>query len=280
MQDDQRVSTPIPIPRMQRVKQLGAVGVVEAIRARVRPWRMRDHQAELTRFTGNGLEIGGPSAVFGTRGLLPVYDRIDALDNVNFSVTTLWEGQLKDGGPYVFDRRHRPGRQFIREATDLVGLPSARYDFVLSSHTLEHLANPLRALREWHRVLKADGILALVVPLGSETFDRLRPTTRFEHLISDLQRDVGEDDDTHLEEARKLHDGRRDEAILPSGVLALPNVATRAVHHHVFDMPLLTRAVASVGYRVIASDFVRPYHLVVIARALARGVADRARGPL
>ena len=31
------------------------------------------------------------------------------------------------------------------------------YDVLLSSHTLEHIANPLRALSEWKRIVGDDG---------------------------------------------------------------------------------------------------------------------------
>jgi SAM-dependent methyltransferase len=37
-------------------------------------------------------------------------------------------------------------------------------DFVFSSHTLEHLKNWQNALKEWHRVLKINGILFLYLP--------------------------------------------------------------------------------------------------------------------
>lgn len=37
-------------------------------------------------------------------------------------------------------------------------------DFVFSSHCLEHMTDPLSALREWHRVLKIEGFLVLILP--------------------------------------------------------------------------------------------------------------------
>jgi predicted SAM-dependent methyltransferase len=37
-------------------------------------------------------------------------------------------------------------------------------DYIVSNHLLEHLIDPARAITEWKRVLKADGLLIIVVP--------------------------------------------------------------------------------------------------------------------
>ena len=37
-------------------------------------------------------------------------------------------------------------------------------------------------------------------------FDRQRPLTTIEHLKEDYNNDVGEDDTTHIEEQKRLHD--------------------------------------------------------------------------
>lgn len=46
----------------------------------------------------------------------------------------------------------------------LSGIPDGVYNFVYSSHTLEHLPNPTTALTNWWRVLKVGGFLILYVP--------------------------------------------------------------------------------------------------------------------
>ena len=54
---------------------------------------------------------------------------------------------------------------------DAAQLPfySERFDFVVSSHCLEHIREaPLIVLREWLRVLKVGGMLAFIVPDGNE----------------------------------------------------------------------------------------------------------------
>ncbi|MBS1504915.1 MAG: class I SAM-dependent methyltransferase, partial [Bacteroidetes bacterium] len=152
----------------------------------------------------NGLEIGGPSKIFGKEGYIPIYPLVSSVDGVNFSTTTVWENTITAGKTYNYGSKTY-GYQFIQDGTDLSPVDSEQYDFVLSSHSLEHIANPLKALNEWLRVLKRGGILVLVLPDKRYTFDHRRPVTKFEHLLQDFQNKTAENDLTHLEEIISLH---------------------------------------------------------------------------
>ena len=137
-------------------------------------------------FLGNGLEIGGPSSIFRRGGLFPIYAVASRVDNCNFGHVTIWEGGISDGETFVFDEQRSPGTQYVAEATDLWNLISEAYDFVTASHVIEHVANPLRALAEWIRVLKDDGVLLMIVPHKEGTFDHLRPVKSLKHLLDDF----------------------------------------------------------------------------------------------
>lgn len=50
------------------------------------------------------------------------------------------------------------------DAKVLATIPDNAYDFVYSSHCLEHLVDPREGLRNWFRVLKPGGYLVVVVP--------------------------------------------------------------------------------------------------------------------
>jgi SAM-dependent methyltransferase len=150
-----------------------------------------------------GLEIGGPSSVFSIRGNFPIYLFADVIDGVNYSNETPWEGKISEGKTYKYFNNEQ-GHQFIREATDLHGIKDETYDFVLSCHSLEHLANPLKALKEWNRVLKPKGLLVIIVPDKRYTFDLNRSYTSMDHLVDDFNKNVGEDDTTHFEEILTL----------------------------------------------------------------------------
>ena len=78
-----------------------------------------------------GLEIGGPSSLFASQGIFPVYGIVGSLYNCNFSRNTVWEGRIEEGLTFSFHRKRRPGHQYICEATDLGSISTDTYDLVL-----------------------------------------------------------------------------------------------------------------------------------------------------
>ena len=136
------------------------------------PKRMKDRQEYMAYFKGlKGLEVGGPSRVLSSKGFLPIYNVISGLDGCNFSTNTVWEGNISEGQTFRYDK-NKVGRQFIAEATDLSVIGSETYDFVLSCHSLEHIANPIKAILEWKRVTRNGGYILFVLPHKDRTFDR------------------------------------------------------------------------------------------------------------
>ena len=269
------------LQRVVAVYRAGGVGAVLAAvvrRVRTPHARVFPQVREAVR-DGAGFEIGGPSPIFAWGGLIPVYPLARRLDNVNFARSTLWQGAIADGMSFTFHRGKAPGRQFIAEGADLGAVPVASYDFVLSSHMLEHTANPLRALAEWRRRLRPGGALVLVLPHRDGTFDHRRPLTTLQHLIEDYERNTGEDDATHVGEILALHDVRRDPGVAGAEAFrerAARNAELRSLHHHVFDTRLAVDAVARSGLEVVAAEPLLPYHIVVLAREPAAGAAARA----
>lgn len=215
-----------------------------------------------------GLEIGGPSDVFRRFAALPVYALARRVDGVNFSSNTMWEGRISEGMTYEYARGHI-GRQFIGEASNLSAIRTGAYDFLISSHALEHCANPLKAMSEWRRVIRPGGLMLVVLPRRQDTFDHFRPITPFEHLLEDESREVDETDLTHLDEIVALHDLTRDAPGLTREsylARALKNHENRGLHHHVFDEALMRRMLAHVQVTPLFTDYARPMHLIVLGR--------------
>jgi SAM-dependent methyltransferase len=189
----------------------------------------------------SGLEVGGPSRIFRDKGFLPLYKIVKELDGCNFSNTTIWEGNIESGKNYNY-YKNKKGVQYISEATDLSLIPNLKYDFVISSNCLEHVANPLKAINEWIRVLKDGGLVLLVLPNKEYCFDHNRPVTEFSHLLSDFQNDVNESDLTHLNEILELHDLKMDKKagnFEQFRERSLKNFDNRALHQHVFNIAVL-----------------------------------------
>lgn len=69
------------------------------------------------------------------------------------------------------------------------------WDFVLASHVIEHVPDPIRALEEWRRVARAR--LFLVVPHRDRTFDSDRPLTPLAELVERHARGLDSSEDRH-----------------------------------------------------------------------------------
>jgi|SRR6266850_781086 len=203
----------------------------------------------------HGIEIAGPSPPFEAGGPMPVYPIVGSLENYGFHAAN---------GAFQFSGR--AGRSHITDASALP-LGDETCDFVISSHVLEHFANPLRALREWHRVLRLGGLLFTLLPHGARTFDHRRPVTPWHHLLADFERQMPETDPTHIADTLRLTDTRhwsfnaspgwRDEFE--------QNTQGRNVHHHVFDLPLASKAASFAGFRILAAEYAFPFHIAVLA---------------
>lgn len=253
-----------------KYKNEGLIPVVKAVYRRIWPSKARSfHLIKEIVSSGRGLEIGGISPVFQKKNILPIYPFIEYLDNCNFSGNTVWEGKISKGSTYYYDEIHEPGKQYVLEATDLNEIEDDAYDFLLSSHVIEHTANPIKALKEWMRVVKAGGYLILLLPHKDGTFDHSRPVTSLDHLIEDYQNDITEKDLTHLDEILTLHDLALDpEAGTHSQFVkrSEKNYENRCLHHHVFDSHLVVQLLDYLQLDIRMVEAIAPMHILIVAR--------------
>lgn len=243
-----------------RLKHQGVVSLVKVGALKISEYLIPPRSGFYEELRGRiygkkGLETGGPSAIFCRKGFIPVYNIAGTVDNMNFAGDTIWEGEIKSS---LFTAEGRElGRQFIGEASDLSEFSSGAYDFLLSSEMIQHLANPLKALDEWKRVLSTNGTLVLIIPDMTRTFDHNRPLTTLEHIIEDYKRKTAEDDMTHLGEALKYHDLTMDR---PAGTFeqfrkrSEDNLRYRALHHHVFTKDTAVKMCEYAGFRILSCE--------------------------
>ena len=218
----------------------------------------------------SGLEIGGPSEiVFGDRGVIPAYRYLKSLDNCVYSSETIWEGQRLEGRTFTYHPNQPAGFNFILESTDLHKIKNNAYEFILASHTLEHTANPIKALKEWMRVTKPGGALIVILPHYRHTFDHRRQPTPVGHMVEDYERGMDESDQTHLNEILELHDLSFDP---PAGSpeqfreRSLRNIENRCLHQHVFDENNSRGLLEAAGLNVQVARLIEP-HIVMLAEA-------------
>lgn len=93
----------------------------------------------------------------------------------------------------------------------------SEYDFVFSSHSLEHSPNPVNSLVEQIRIIKPNGIVYCIIPNKNYTYDRLRRTTDSKVLIEKYESknfDITEEEaldvirNTDNHELYKIHNNR------------------------------------------------------------------------
>jgi SAM-dependent methyltransferase len=97
--------------------------------------RMHEPNFSNRYFVGKGLDIGGGPDPLGL--YLELFPRMQGVK--------IWD--KTDGNAETLDT-----------------IESCIFDFVHSSHCLEHLDDPSQALQNWFRVLKPDGYLVIMVP--------------------------------------------------------------------------------------------------------------------
>jgi SAM-dependent methyltransferase len=180
-----------------------------------------------------GIEIGGPSSTGSI-----IYKHASNIDNVIFSKNTIWSNHTEEYNYY----ENKKGKVIVNDAVDITLVENNCYDFCFSSHSLEHIANPLKAIKEWLRIVKKDGSIIIIVPEKSVCFDHKREYSKFSTLLSQYEKNVGEDDLSTLPEILKNHDLSMD---LPAGDLgaftkrSLDNFNNRCLHHYVYNDVLL-----------------------------------------
>ena len=95
-------------------------------------------------------------------------------------------------------RFDEPDRLIDLNKERLTAFDDSSQDFVIASHVLEHLVEPLGQLRDIWRILRPGGVFLFFLPDRTLTFDRARQPTPLAHLVDELDRGVTELDDAHL----------------------------------------------------------------------------------
>jgi len=180
------------------------------------------------------LEIGGPSSL-----LSDWYPLFDSVSFLNMSESM--EIHIQSFNPIntvgVFDGDASQREVFVKN--NLL----ENFDLVISSHTLEHFANPIKALFEWKSALKKGGSIITIVPNKDMCWDKVREYTTFDHIVDDFYKDVTESDMTHVDEASCMIQCR------PSYYSDVGDQnRNRVIHHHVFSVDVLSECHEYCGF--------------------------------
>lgn len=206
------------------------------VTAQSKPYRLEG----LRLLTGHGLEIGAfhqPSEA-PNAAKVEYFDAIDERKAAELFpevapdsfVKVAYFGDLDWGGLDQF----APGK----------------FDFLIISHVLEHVANPIKVLQAVFRVVRQGGLVVLAIPDKHFTFDRGRELTSFEHLWRDFEDDVRQSSDEHYIDFLKSagpHVFDEPPERLPGHI---SRARTRREHAHVWDSPSFQKFLAESFHRL------------------------------
>ena len=137
-----------------------------------------DKRAELVRFIDRdqvGIEIGPWHAP-----LAPKRDGYQSISIDVFDVDTLRRRAVADPNIDEAGVARIEDVDLIGPAQEIAELAAARFgpsftcDYVLSSHNLEHIPDPIRFLQGCERILRRNGVISLAIPDHRCCFDHFR----------------------------------------------------------------------------------------------------------
>src|SRR4029078_953482 len=76
-----------------------------------------------------------------------------------------------------------PATVNIVASGDELPFKDANLDDVVSAHVIEHFFDPVKALKEWYRVIRPGGYIFIIAPHRDRTFDQHREATPVAELL-------------------------------------------------------------------------------------------------
>lgn len=129
--------------------------------------------------SGKGLEIGALSKPYAFSKDCHI-EYADIHDNeMLHTIRRRLPGKNKYKGHFV-----KIDHQLKAPRFGLEMIPDSSYDFIYSSHVLEHSPNPIWAIFEQLRVVNNGGYIYIVIPNKRNTYDFKRNTTHISELVS------------------------------------------------------------------------------------------------
>lgn len=203
---------------------------------------------------GRGAEIGALMQPV----LVPVGSSTSYIDLVPASY---WRSQPDYPGTKIIDP------DILDDGTKLETVKDAQFDYLVAAHVLEHVDDPISALKTWLRVVKPGGHLLIAVPDKRFCGEEDRPLTTVEHLLRDHEegpqvsaaehyRDFG----THL----KGYSGARLDQYVRE--------AEPMIHFHTFTLASFVQflvAVQDLGFELIEACLNVNEDIAVLRRASA-----------
>ena len=157
--------------------------------------------------------------------------------------------------------------EVVDDAAEMGSLPDSSQDFLIASHVLEHMPDPVGALRTWVRLVRPGGVVLLAMPDRGHGIDRRREPVPVDHLLADHADGGAGSRSAHYREWAELVD-------LPLGFVDAADVAQHAenlergeyaIHFHCWTMDELLGQLPAFGLDADVAEARRNRHEFLVA---------------
>lgn len=148
----------------------------------------------------------------------------------------------------------------IDDAETLRTFGQETLDFVIASHVLEHLENPILAMVNFNRVLRPNGILFICLPDKRDTFDKNRQLTPFSHIVEDYKSGPESSRDEHLRDWAVNVEALKTEEEIQNRINQLKAVSGH-IHFHVWSQKEMFEM-----FNRLVDDFKLPLELLLFMK--------------
>jgi len=165
----------------------------------------------------------------------------------------------------------------VDDGETLATIPDGSQDFVIANHFIEHCQDPIGALTNHFRVLKAGGILYLAVPDKRFTFDNDRPVTPISHLYQDHEIGPAQSRMQHFEDWVRLVDKVEGEGAIREQTRVLME-KDYSIHYHVWTQLDFLEFLSSLRDRLsydIETMLKQAEEFVIVLRKTGAGTSQR-----
>jgi len=131
-----------------------------------------------------------------------------------------------------------------------IPLPDHSVDFVISSHVIEHVFDPISAVNEWKRVTRFEGIIYIICPLKEYVPGENRPFTKLTELIDWYKGKIKPENVKMFENQQGIDNDQG----LPVEYIHEILANHETGHFTVFDMNLMLEICCYCGLRIIATQ--------------------------
>ena len=215
----------LPSPTSPLVNQIGKPPFFK-IPTDEQPLFLKLRQKIYNSLSGDGLEIG----VFEHPAKLPSSCTVKYFDRFQ-------PNEAKEIFPEISHKK-LPKVDIIGDLDEkgIAQIPNESFEFVIMNHVLEHLFDPIQAIKESLRILKPGGSLVMSVPDKRFTFDFERKLTKWELLLKRYQKELKKPKLENYEEIYNVHPNLKGKTLSKKEKISfLKECIERREHLNVWD---------------------------------------------